>query len=121
MVDDKQNELNKRIQLLHDKYCGLLPDKCKEIEDYWLIYQADPDNSEHIDTFYRLIHTLKGTAATFGFTSQSAICFEIQKCLLQAKEKRVTLSHDEIIKIQSFINELKDHISEPAKHFPGQP
>lgn len=121
MDDDKQTELNKRIRVLHDKYCSQLPDKYQEIEDYWLAYQSDPCNSEHIDTFYRLIHTLKGTAATFGFTSQSDICFEIQQCLIQAKEKHVALNTDEIKKIQSHINELKINILEPAKHFPGQP
>ena len=121
MDDDKQTELNKRIRVLHDKYCSQLPDKYQEIEDYWLAYQSDPGNSEHINTFYRLIHTLKGTAATFGFTSQSDICFEIQQCLIQAKEKHVALNTDEIKKIQSHINELKINILEPAKHFPGQP
>lgn len=121
MTDDKQIELNKRIQLLLDKYCSQLPHKYQEIKDYWLIYQADPGNSIHIDTFYRMIHTLKGTSATFGFTSQSDICFEIQKCLVQAKEKHTALSEDEIKNIQALINELKNIISEPAKHFPGQP
>ena len=120
MDDDKQTELNRRIQLLHDKYCSQLPGKYQEIEDCWKTYQADLTNSENIDTFYRLIHTLKGTAATFGFTSQSDICFEIQKCLMLAKEKHVALENDEIKKIQGHLDELKVNISEPATHLPGE-
>ena len=118
MSDEKNHNLNERIQKLHEKYCRQLPGKYTEIETSWNEYQADLTNPTSIETFYRLIHTLKGTAATFGFTTQSDICFEIQKLLLNAKENHTALTEDEIKQIQKHINELKANINTPAEHLP---
>ena len=118
MTDDKKLILNERIKALHEKYCRQLPEKYLEIESSWTEYQTDLLNPTFIETFYRLIHTLKGTAATFGFTTQSDICFEIQKVLLNIKEDHSALSESDIKKIQHQLDALKTNISAPAKHFP---
>lgn len=120
MPDDKQIELEKRIKLLNAKYMAQLPDKYLEIADYWNQYQANLHDPVHIDTFYRLVHTLKGTAATFGYTAQSDICFKIQKILIPIKENQAVLSVDEVSLIQIYVEELKANISSPAAHLPGK-
>ncbi len=114
MTDDKKQLLQQRIAVLHEKYCQQLPDKYQEIEDCWQEYQNDLTNPEHNDVFYRLIHTLKGTAATFGFNTQADICFNIQTLLLDAYENKNTLSTESIKKIQQHLIELKTNISSPA-------
>ena len=115
MTDDKKQLLEERMAALHDKYCKQLPDKYLEIEDSWNEYLSDLNNPEFIDTFYRLIHTLKGTAATFGFVKQSGICFDIQKLLLPVKEDHSELPQSSVKQVQSHINELKIHINTPAE------
>lgn len=121
MPDDKHIELNQRIKLLNAKYCAQLPDRYQEIADYWEKYQANLADPAHIETFYRLIHTLKGTAATFGYTAQSDICFKIQTILITVKEKQSVLSADCVSQIQAYVEELKENISTPAEHLPGNP
>lgn len=103
---------------LHEKYCAQLPDKYHEIQDSWNQYQTDFSNPEFIEIFYRLIHTLKGTAATFGFVTQADICFEIQKLLLDAKEEQSILTESSITQINTHLNELKTNISTPAESIP---
>ena len=115
MTDDKKQKLQARMAALHDKYCNQLPDKYQEIEDNWVKYRSDLSNPELIDTFYRLIHTLKGTAATFGFVKQANICFEVQKLLLEAKENHSALIQSSTVQIQQHLDQLKANINTPAE------
>ena len=115
MSEDKKRQFKERMEALHEKYCQQLPEKYQEIEDCWNEYQTDLSNHEFIETFYRLIHTFKGTAATFGFVTQADICFEIQKLLLDVKEDYSVLSENSVNKIQMQIDELKINISLPAQ------
>lgn len=115
MTDDKKLRLQQRMAALHEKYCKQLPEKYQEIENSWNEYQTDLSNPDFIDTFYRLIHTLKGTAATFGFVKQADICFDIQKLLLDSKENRSVLPEKSVDKIQQYLDELKIYINTPAE------
>lgn len=114
MTDDKKIELKKRMDELLDKYNQQLPNKYHDLEKSWQLYQSDYSNPAFIETFYRLIHTLKGTAATFGFNTQADICFEIQKLLLDVKETNAKLPEENIHEIEAYLNELKNNISAPA-------
>ena len=115
MTDEKRRTLQKRMAELHDKYCKQLPDKYCEIEDSWKQYQTDFSNPAFIELFYRLVHTLKGTAATFGFVAQADSCFEIQKLLLKVKEDQSILTESSAIQIQKYLAELKANINMPAE------
>ena len=119
MNDEKKNNFKKRMQALHEKYTQQLPEKYQEIEDSWNSYQADSNNLDLIEIFYRLIHTLKGTAATFGFSTQADICFEIQKILLDGNDKPSVLSENSVQQIHEHLNKLKNNISAPAENISG--
>lgn len=113
MSEDKKHQFRERMEALHHKYCSQLPDKYREIEHSWKEYQTDFSNTDFFDTFYRYIHTLKGTAATFGFNTQADICFEIQKLLTAIKAQHAT--PDEAVKIiNEHLAQLKKYINTPA-------
>jgi len=116
MTEDKKRELKRRMDALHEKYCQQLPDKYQEIEDCWNNYQTDLTNPTFIETFYRLIHTFKGTAATFGFTIQSDLCFGVQKILIPAKENHTVLKESDVKKIQAYLDGLKINLNSPAEN-----
>lgn len=115
MTEEKKRVLKERMSALHDKYCKQLPNKYNEIQDSWQQYQTDFNNPVYIEEFYRLIHTLKGTAATFGFVKQADICFDIQKELLETKKGPSALSTNAVKAIQQHLADLKASISAPAK------
>ena len=119
MTDEKKRKLQQRMATLHEKYCNQLPAKYQEIEDSWKQYQTDYSNPAFIELFYRLIHTLKGTAATFGFVKQADICFEIQKLLLKVNEDHSTLSESSVTQIHQYLAELKTYINTPAEDISG--
>lgn len=116
MTDEKKRKLQERMAALHKKYCDQLPDKYHEIEDSWKQYQTNFSNPAFIELFYRLIHTLKGTAATFGFIKQADICYEIQKLLLTVKEDQSSLPESSITQIHEHLAELKANINAPAEN-----
>ena len=118
MNDEKKHQFQKRMQALREKYCLQLPGKYDEIEKSWKEYQTDLNNPAFIEIFFRLIHTLKGTAATFGFVKQADICFEIQQLLFVAKTEQSALSANAITQIQQQLNELKINISTPPQDIP---
>ena len=115
MTDEKKRKLQNRMDALREKYCNQLPDKYYEIENSWKQYQTDFSNPAFIELFYRLVHTLKGTAATFGFVTQADTCFEIQKLLLKIKEDQSILTESSAIQIQEYLAELKANINMPAE------
>ena len=115
MDDDKKQKFNERMVALKEKYCLQLPEKYHEIENSWKAYQSDITNPDLYETFYRLIHTLKGTAGTFGFNKQADFCFEIQK-ILMAKNDDSVLTETSIMKIQQHLTELKMKINTPAEN-----
>ena len=113
MTEEKKRKFQERMAALHEKYCKQLPEKYHEIERSWKEYQTDFSNTDFFDAFYRYIHTLKGTAATFGFNTQADICFEVQKVLTEIKDKGA--SPDEAVSIiDAHLAELKKHINTPA-------
>lgn len=115
MTEEKKRILQDRMAALHDKYCKQLPNKYREINDSWIQYHTDLSNPEYIELFYRLIHTLKGTAATFGFVKQADICFSIQQELLKIKEEQSVLSDRAVANIQRHLTTLKENINSPAE------
>ena len=119
MIDENKRKLQERMAELHEKYCNQLPGKYHEIQDDWNEYKTDFSNPKFIEKFYRLIHTLKGTAATFGFVTQADICFDIQKVLLKAQENNALLNESSAVQIEKHLAELKANINSPAKNFPN--
>ena len=116
MSKNKKRNFNERMQALHEKYSQQLPAKYYEIEECWNKYQADLSNPDSIETFYRLIHTLKGTAATFGFAKQADLCFEVQNLLSSIIEDFSVLPENSVTQIQQLLSELKTHIDTPAEN-----
>lgn len=116
MSENKKEQFKKRMEALLQKYKQQLPTKYLEIKNNWDKYQQDLNNAELSDKFYRLVHTLKGTAATFGFMKQSDICLKVQKLLLEAQHQNKALSENSIELICNYLDELKIHIHTPAEH-----
>lgn len=115
MSDDKKRNFQERMAALNEKYRQQLPDKIKAIEDSWKDYQSDLSNPDYLELFYRLIHTLKGTAATFGYVTQADFCFAVQQLLTESKKNQSILDQASIPKIQEQLNALKANISAPAE------
>ncbi len=114
MNDEKKDRFQQRMQALHEKYYQQLPEKLQEIHQSWQAWRASPGDATRLDTFYRQIHTLKGTAATFGFTTQSACCLDIQTILMRIKDDPDSWTDQDQQQIENRLAELEKNIQAPA-------
>lgn len=115
---DQNSPLAQKVKKLHDKYWATLPDKYNEIVHAWCDLRANSQDPTFYELFYRLIHTLKGTSATFGFTTQADICFNIQQILLRYKNLDKPLSKDDLYDIEDCLTTLEEKLGTPAEYLP---
>ena len=66
-MSSADEELEAAIRALGQVFISKLPGKLAEIEDAKDAFQRDPDNKEHEALLHRLLHTMAGSAGTFGF------------------------------------------------------
>lgn len=66
-MSERDQELNDALQALAQVYIAKLPSKLTEIEVASQRFQNDPSDRENFILLHRLLHTMAGSAGTFGF------------------------------------------------------
>ncbi|MBC3880717.1 diguanylate cyclase [Undibacterium sp. LX40W] len=66
-MSSADEELEAAIRALGQVFISKLPGKLAEIEDAKDAFLRDPNNKEHEALLHRLLHTMAGSAGTFGF------------------------------------------------------
>ena len=88
-----------KLQRIRDSYIKQLPAQLETIRKTYVDLHQDPLGSENLAVLHRLIHTVRGASATFGFSGLSAAAAVgelLVKDLMQAKQVP-TGWHEEII------------------------
>jgi len=67
MDEKKKEEVLQRIQQLHDKFRLNLEDRMISIDSAWAQVQNTPGDEAIQQDLYRAVHSIAGTAGTFGF------------------------------------------------------
>lgn len=64
----------------------------EEIEDLILILEGDPSNSDALNTYFRLLHTIKGTASCVGLKSLPAYAHKYEDLVGDIKSGKLVVS-----------------------------
>ena len=64
---DPGDEPNDRVRALRRSYHRRLPERFREIDGYWERIQSGERGQELLYEFFRTVHSLAGSAMTFGF------------------------------------------------------
>ncbi len=88
-------QFRQELEELKKKYSGELLSKVQGIGDAWEDYLAEPD-MERFGVLHRLVHTVKGSSATFGFEEVSHAASTLET-LLKPWLKNKELPGEEII------------------------
>jgi HPt (histidine-containing phosphotransfer) domain-containing protein len=59
-------DIQAQLQAIRASYCASLPEKLARIELLWRQLQQDQSNKVIYEEFYRLLHSIAGSAETFG-------------------------------------------------------
>ena len=90
--------------VFHEEAAELL----EELEFSLLELEGEPGNEKLVALIFRTMHTLKGSAAMFGFDTVSAFAHKVENLLDQVRDGLVTVTPDLI----SLILRSRDHIRE---------
>jgi len=67
-----QEKLLANVKNLNEKYRSKLPDRLAEIQSFWSKARENLDDDTVQKNFYRVVHSLAGSAGTFGFAEVGA-------------------------------------------------
>ena len=79
-------DVETQLQAIRASYCASLPEKLARIEELWQQLQLDGNNKHSYDEFYRLLHSIAGSAETFGLPKLTLVARSIVQLLKSGKE-----------------------------------
>ncbi|STY31304.1 regulatory protein (GGDEF domain) [Legionella wadsworthii] len=104
-------DVNKRLQELFNNYSKNLPDKIGQIDASWQELKAHFD-SENFTVFHRQVHSLCGSAGTYGYLEISQIARVLEIYLKKFLDKK-SLSEEEQEIISQLLMDIKDKLDLP--------
>lgn len=78
-------DIQAQLQAIRQSYCASLPEKLARIELLWRQLQQDQTNKIFYEEFYRLLHSIAGSAETFGLPELTRAARTIVQQLRQTK------------------------------------
>lgn len=79
-----------------------------KLEETLMLLEDDLGNKEHVNEIFRVMHSLKGSGAMFGFTNLSNFTHELESLYDQIRSNKLELNSN----IISFTIDATDHIKE---------
>jgi diguanylate cyclase (GGDEF)-like protein len=92
--NDAKALFKEKLNAMQDKFKASLPARFAEIQQAWERVQAASEIEDDLDVLYRLVHTLTGSAGTFGYQqlSRDSRALEI---LLKGLVSHADINYDE--------------------------
>ena len=78
----------------------------EELEYSLLDLEKDPEDKELINKVFRALHTIKGSAAMFGFNNVSSFTHKVENIYDKVREKKIKLTNE----LMDLTLEIKDQI-----------
>lgn len=103
------NDVKEKLKVLTQAYVAQLPAKIAEIESHWRTIEKNNDQTV-LAILIRNLHTLCGTAGTYGFTLISDISRQLERIFYTAQS--TSLSDKDKKEIEKWMLALKDAIKE---------
>jgi two-component system chemotaxis sensor kinase CheA len=88
------------------------------MEEALLALEAHPDDAEPVQTLFRLVHTLKGNAASLGLTDLATFAHSLEDILDSLRSEKLDVS-DELVTVLlesvDVVREMLDAAAEGAR------
>lgn len=106
MADSSGVDLQERLRLLNVTYAAQLPEKIQQIETAWHALQNVWDK-EKIHALHRLVHSLTGSGATFGFAELSSKARILEQTLKGLDDQNVAPDEEQCAAVLNQIGDLR--------------
>lgn len=94
-MNDKKQTLEERLEALRNAYADQLPTKLDEAATLWSTLNNNEWDWNAAKDFHRYVHTLAGSAPTFGFNSVGQDARRIEQVLKEWIAKQETPSKED--------------------------
>ncbi|MFP4382971.1 MAG: chemotaxis protein CheA [Spirochaetia bacterium] len=91
-----------------------------KLEDCLLVVEENPDNRDEVSALFRTMHTIKGSAAMFGFQHISDFTHEVESILELVREGKIKIGPELIdltLKARDHIRNMLDQEDPPPKQY----
>jgi type IV pilus assembly protein PilB len=106
------NAFQAQLRLLKDVYLRNLPAKAQQIEEMWATVRREPDNWESWENLHRMIHTLIGSGATYGFKEVSSSARQLEAVVKTAPLNKTPPTAEQSKQIETLLSQFKQTCSE---------
>ena len=109
-----------KLQALKQEYVDSLPGQIVEIEQGTLALRADSVSTEQFEDYYRLVHSLTGSGATYGFTEVSECSRELEHRIKELPVTEPEQQADLLDVIDNSLVSLKQAVARINKGVPAE-
>jgi len=123
LIDTEAKERMNSIEEDREMICEFLQETqpmLEEIEELILTLEEDPDNSKAINTYFRLLHTIKGTSSCLGLTEISDYAHKYEDLINKIKSNEIDVNKKVINVLLDGLDQLKNlyQLAEKFEPFP---
>ena len=114
------SDVQAMMRQLRISYVAELEDKLNEIEAALLALEDAAQFTQHIADSYRRVHSLKGSAGTYGIPIISKICHQLEEYLNLGVDKPEKISRqvlDQCLSHVDLMRQAREMVSRGAEHF----
>ena len=104
-----------KLAKLKQKYGSELPNKISSVEAAFAPALAGPWEEQICATAYRQIHSLAGSAGTYGFTEISEVARAAEALLKQTLETRSPLQEAQKSQVNDLVAKLREKAADAAR------
>lgn len=102
-------ELQEKMRVLRVAYAAQLPEKIRQIEEACAGYQSRLDE-ETLHAIHRMVHSLTGSGATFGFAELSQVARVLEEYLKNITSQKSPANDDNLAEIHRQIAGLRQAV-----------
>ncbi len=100
------DDVQARLQALREAYAEQLPETLAEVARQWAEMQRRPWRHERADSLSRRLHTLAGSAPTFGFADIGRRARQAERLLNAWRERGRAPGENDIAELDGHIHAL---------------
>lgn len=102
-------ELQEKMRELRVAYAAQVPEKIRQIEEICADYQSRHDE-EALHALHRMVHSLTGSGATFGFTELSQVARVLEERLKNIVDQKLPANEENFTEIRRQIAGLRQAV-----------
>jgi diguanylate cyclase (GGDEF)-like protein len=115
-MKDSKEKIAEKLKLLRESYLKQLPERLEEIDVCYRTLLRDSGVNEVVRNLHRLVHSIKGSTASFGFKKVSSAALSLDKLLGPFIENGTHMTAETLLEVRNLIGTLNSAVEAVNKN-----